>query len=320
MGAELRHANDVTWRHVTSLVQYGGGVGCVIQGGSVMESYQFEIFDQYFSVIVTIPHISIKTESLCIPTYFSVYLKPREVIIMHKIHLKTFLSSRRRRPWRHTIMAGTRDGPRRPVPPLARSPIGPFPVGPSPPIGPAPVTAPHPQNNLISINYYNLWLYPLNVVGGLIWIGKKIIKKFYLSLVMVYKTFLHSYTSPHIYSWIFKTLWVIIFWVRVTCKMLNLNWEKIHSIILSVTCHGLRNFPLLITHQLIFIQEFFYNLWVIIFWVRVTHKMLNVNWEKIHSIILSVTCHGLRNFPWLIHIPSKLVMNCQNPVSYYFLS
>ena len=33
-----------------------------------------------------------------------------------------------------------------------------------------------------------------------------------------------------------------------------------------------------------------------IFWVRVTHKMLNVNWEKIHSIILSVTCHGLRHF------------------------
>ena len=51
-----------------------------------MESYQFEILDQYFSVIVTIPHISIKTQSLCIPTYFSVYLKPQEVIIMHKIH------------------------------------------------------------------------------------------------------------------------------------------------------------------------------------------------------------------------------------------
>ena len=74
------------------------GVGCVIQGGSVMESYQFEILDQYFSVIVTIPHISIKAESICIPTYFSVYLKPQEVIIMHKIHkylkTKTFLSSR----------------------------------------------------------------------------------------------------------------------------------------------------------------------------------------------------------------------------------
>ena len=58
-----------------------------------MESYQFEILDQYFSVIVTIPHISIESQSLCIPTYFSVYLKPREVIVMHKIHkyLKTFL-------------------------------------------------------------------------------------------------------------------------------------------------------------------------------------------------------------------------------------
>ena len=60
-----------------------------------MESYQFETLDQYFSVIVTIPHISIKTQSLCIPTYFSVYLKPWEVVVMHKIHkyVKTFLST-----------------------------------------------------------------------------------------------------------------------------------------------------------------------------------------------------------------------------------
>ena len=63
---------------------------------------------------------------------------------------------------------------------------------------------------------------------------------------MAWETFPYSYTSPHIHSWIFYSLWVIIFWVRVTHKMLNLNWEKIHSIILSVTCHGLRNFPLLI--------------------------------------------------------------------------
>ena len=63
----------------------------------------------------------------------------------------------------------------------------------------------------------------------------------------------------------------------------------------------------------------FETLWVIIFWVRVTHKMLNVNWEKIHSIILSVTCHGFRNFPQLIHIPSYPFMNFQNPVSYYCL-
>ena len=43
--------------------------------------------------------------------------------------------------------------------------------------------------------------------------------------------------------------------------------------------------------------------------------MLNVNCIKIHSIILSVTCHGLRNFPPLIHIPSKPFMNFQNPTS-----
>ena len=38
--------------------------------------------------------------------------------------------------------------------------------------------------------------------------------------------------------------------------MLNVNWEKIHSIILSVTCHGLRNFPLTHTHPLKTICEF----------------------------------------------------------------
>ena len=48
--------------------------------------------------------------------------------------------------------------------------------------------------------------------------------------------------------------------------------------------------------------------------------MLNLNWEKIHSIILFVTCHGLRNFPLLIHIPLYPFMNCWNPTNYYFLS
>ena len=63
---------------------------------------------------------------------------------------------------------------------------------------------------------------------------------------MVSETFPCSYTSLQNHSWIFETLWVIIFWVRVTHKMLNVNWEKIHSIILSLTCHGFRNFPQLI--------------------------------------------------------------------------
>ena len=48
--------------------------------------------------------------------------------------------------------------------------------------------------------------------------------------------------------------------------------------------------------------------------------MMNVNWEKFQSIILSVPCHGLRNFPLLIHIPSNPFVNFWNPMSYYFLS
>ena len=38
--------------------------------------------------------------------------------------------------------------------------------------------------------------------------------------------------------------------------MLNVNWEKIHSIILSVTCHGLRNFAPADTHPLKTSHEF----------------------------------------------------------------
>ena len=169
-------SHDITWCH-----RHDRGVGCVIQGGSVMESYQFEILDQYFSFIVTIPHISIKSQSLCIPTYFSVYFKPREVIIMHKIHkylkyLKTFLSSRWQHPssWCHTIMASTQSNFR----------IGLYEVGEMGldiPHQPGPVTAPRhsptasqqlslcPTFNLISINYANVWLHTLNVVV-LIWI------------------------------------------------------------------------------------------------------------------------------------------------------
>ena len=102
--------------------------------------------------------------------------------------------------------------------------------------------------------------------------------------------------------------------------MLNVNWEKIHSIILSVTCHGLRNFAPAHTHPLKTICEFSKPYELLFSELESLCKMLNVNWEKIHSIILSVTCHGLRNFPLLIHIPSKPFMNFRNPMSYYFLS
>ena len=43
------------------------------------------------------------------------------------------------------------------------------------------------------------------------------------------------------------------------------------------------------------------------------HKWLNANWEKIESIILSLICHGLGNYPPIIHIPSYPFVKFQNP-------
>ena len=90
----------------------------------------------------------------------------------------------------------------------------------------------------------------------------------------------------------------------------------------NFTCHlsWLKKLSPTHTHPLIFIHEFLTAYELLFFWVRVTHKKLNVNCMKIHSIILSVSCHGLRNFPLLIHIPSKPFVSFQNPMSYYFLS
>ena len=108
---------------------------------------------------------------------------------------------------------------------------------------------------------------------------------------------IHEFSKP--YKLLFFELESLI-------KCLNVNWEKIYSI-LSVTCHGLRN-SLTHTHPLKTIHEFLKPYKLLFSDVRVTRKMLNMNWEKIHSIILSVTCHGLRNFPLLIHI---LVSICE---------
>ena len=132
---------------------------------------------------------------------------------------------------------------------------------------------------------------------------------------MAWENFPYSYTSPHIHFWIFEALQVIIFWVRVTHKMLNVNWEKIHSVIISLTLSWLKKLSPTHTHPLKTSHEFS-KPYELLFSELVTCKMLNVNWEKIHSIILSVTCHGLRNFPLLIHIPSNPFVNFWNPTSY----
>ena len=210
--------------------------------------------------------------------------------------------------------------------------------------------------------------------------------KIYLVILSVTCHSLRNFPSlihiPHIHLWIFKTLWVIISWVWVIPKMLKVNCTEIHWIILSVTCHldvtplhpcmthpiptwstypawptptlhdpptpawptpplhthptstwpthpcpyithptptwptlplhnpphpymthhSLRNFP-----QFIHIPSYpfmnFQNPKSCISWVLVICKRLNVNWKKIHSILLFVICHSLRNYPPLIHIP-----------------
>ena len=83
----------------------------------------------------------------------------------------------------------------------------------------------------------------------------------------------------------------LLFSELVTHKMLNVNWEKnsLNNFISHLS--WLEKLSPAHTHSLKNLSSIFETLWVIIFWVRVTHKILNVNWEKIHSIILSVTCH-----------------------------
>ena len=152
--------------------------------------------------------------------------------------------------------------------------------------------------------------------------GKNSLNNFIFHLSWLNKLSPDSYTSPQNQLWIFKTLWVIIFWVRITNKMLNVTWYKnsFNNYYLSLVM-ALWNFAPAHTHPLKTICEFsrpytsYYiselelliKCWI---WIGI----------KIHSIILSFTCHGLINFPPLIHIPLYSFVNFQNPMSYYFLS
>ena len=135
---------------------------------------------------------------------------------------------------------------------VGQAPYRPGPISARPHIGWAP--KPHSPTtltwstfNLISINYDNLWLHTLNVVEGWMWIGKKYsINNLIPHLSWFKKLSPHSYTSPHIHSWIFKTLRVIISWVWVICKMKIWIVKRKSLNNLSVTCYGLENFPPLI--------------------------------------------------------------------------
>ena len=97
-----------------------------------------------------------------------------------------------------------------------------------------------------------------------------------------------------------------------------MNWKKYHSIILSVTCHGLRNFP-----SLIHMPSYpFVNFWNPIELLFFEFESFVKGWmwigKKLHSIILSVTCHGIRNFPPLMHIPSYPFVNFWNHIELLF--
>ena len=108
-------------------------------------------------------------------------------------------------------------------------------------------TPPHPQHDLWhTLHEPPTPTWPMTPLHDECELGKNSINNFICPLSWFKKLSPCSYTSPQTHLRIFETLWVIIFWVRVNRKMLNVNWEKIHSIILSVPCHGLRNFPLLI--------------------------------------------------------------------------
>ena len=76
--------------------------------------------------------------------------------------------------------------------------------------------------------------------------------------------------------------------------MLNVNWQK--NSLNNFICHlsWLKELSPTHTHPLYPFVNFQYPTSYYILSCRVTYEMLNVNWEKIHSIILSLTCHGLR--------------------------
>ena len=118
---------------------------------------------------------------------------------------------------------------------------------------------------------------------------------------------------------LFETLQVIISCVWVIHKGSNVNWKKIHSIMLSVTCHGFRNFP-----PLLHIPSYpLMNFWnpTIDYFLSLSH-LLKIECKLEKHWLNNFICHlsFLKNYLLLIHIPSYLFVNFWNPTSYYFLS
>ena len=157
----------------------------------------------------------------------------------------------------------------------------------------------HPLKTICEFSKpYELLFFELeSLIKCWMWIGKNSLNNFICHLSW-FKKLSPTHTHP----------------LKTICEFSELETHKMLNVLdKSSLIFWVIELPLLILHPLKI-------KWVIIFWVRVTCKMLNVTCIKIHSIILSFTCHGLRNFPLLIHIHSKPFVNFQNPMSYYFLS
>ena len=176
---------------------------------------------------------------------------------------------------------------------------------------------------LISIHEFLIpydWLFLEfeSFVKGWMWIGKNSLNNCICHLPWFKKHFpIHTHPPTSICESL-KHLGVNLFWVWVICKRLNVYWKKNDSIILSVTCHSLRNFlPLIHIPSYPFMN---FGNPRIDYWVWVICKKVECELEKNWLNILSDTCHCLRNFSLLIHVPSYPFMNFWYPMIDYFLS
>ena len=108
---------------------------------------------------------------------------------------------------------------------------------------------------------------------------------FYLSLVMSWETFPHSYTSPHIHSWIFEAL--------LNNFISHLSWFKklslTHTYPLKTSHELLKHYELLFSELESLIKCWMWIEWIFsqftfnILWVTLTQKIITHRVSKIHE-------------------------------------
>ena len=176
----------------------------------------------------------------------------------------------------------------------------------------------HPLKTICEfLTPYQLLFFELE---SLINLHKNLLNNFICQLSWLKKlspTYTHPLVSIHEFS---KPCELLFFWVRVSHKMLNVNWEKnsLNNFISHLS--WFKKLPPTHTHPLKTSHEFSKPYELLFSELESLIKCWIWIGKKIHSIILSLICHCLRNFLPLIHIPSKPVMHFWNPMSYYFLS